>query len=54
MGAGKGDIKGYVVVVKPGRIIYELSGVSFEVAEEALRRAGAKMPFKTKIIKRES
>ncbi len=50
MGAGKGDIDHWVVVVKPGRILFELRGVPSDVAKEALRRAGHKLPFKTKII----
>jgi len=53
MGQGKGDIEGYVVVIKPGRIIFELAGVSEEIAREAIRRAGAKLPFKNKFIKRD-
>lgn len=53
MGSGKGDIQEYVVVVTPGRIIYELSGVSEEVAHKALAMAANKMPFKAKIVARE-
>lgn len=53
MGAGKGDVVGYVAVVTPGRIIFELAGVSQQVAQEALRRAAAKLPFKTKLVGRE-
>lgn len=53
MGAGKGDVVGYVAVVTPGRIIFELAGVSQQVAQEALRRAAAKLPFKTKLMGRE-
>jgi large subunit ribosomal protein L16 len=53
MGSGKGDVKGYVCVVKPGRIIFELAGVPSEIAEEALKRASHKLPFKTKIIAKE-
>ena len=53
MGSGKGDIDRYVAVITPGRIIYELAGVSVELAEDALKKAGAKMPFKTKFVKRE-
>jgi large subunit ribosomal protein L16 len=52
MGAGKGDVKGHVVVIIPGRIIFELAGVDREIAQEAMRRAGAKLPFKTKFISR--
>lgn len=53
MGKGKGDIDRYVAVVTPGRILFELAGVPKEVAAEAMRRAGAKLPFKTKFIARE-
>ena len=50
MGSGKGDIDRYVAVVKPGRIIFELTGVESDIAQEALRRASHKLPFKTKFI----
>ncbi len=53
MGKGKGPVEGWVAVVKPGTIIYEISGVSAEVAKEALRLAGSKLPFKCKIVSRE-
>lgn len=52
MGAGKGDVKSHVAVVTPGRIIFELAGVDREIAQEAMKRAGAKLPFKTKFISR--
>ena len=52
MGGGKGEVEGYVAVVKPGRILFELSGVDEEVAQESLRRAGHKIATKTKFIKR--
>jgi large subunit ribosomal protein L16 len=52
MGAGKGDVVGWVAVVTPGRILFELGGVTPEIAQEALRRAAAKLPFKTKIVSR--
>ena len=52
MGAGKGDVKGYVAVVKPGKVLFEISGVSEIDAREALRLAGAKLPVMTKVIKR--
>lgn len=54
MGAGKGDPVGYVAVVKPGRIIFEIDGISREVAVTALKRAAAKLPVKTKLIFRNS
>lgn len=50
MGGGKGSVEYYVFPVRPGRIIFELDGVSEEKARQALRLAGYKMPFKTKII----
>jgi large subunit ribosomal protein L16 len=50
MGGGKGDIEGWVVPIIPGKIIFELAGVSSEIAHLALKRAGAKLPFKTRII----
>jgi large subunit ribosomal protein L16 len=50
MGSGKGDIDQYVIAVTPGRIIFELAGISTEMAKEAFRLAGAKLPFKTKFI----
>ncbi len=53
MGKGKGDISGYEVQVWPGRIIFELDGLPDEIGREALRKAGAKLPVKTKIISRE-
>jgi large subunit ribosomal protein L16 len=52
MGGGKGDIEGYVVTVLPGRIIFELTGVPEEIAKQALKRAAAKLPFKTKFVKK--
>jgi large subunit ribosomal protein L16 len=53
MGGGKGDIDRYVVVITPGRVIYEVAGVDEELVRDALKKAGDKMPFKTKIIIRE-
>ncbi len=50
MGGGKGDIVGYVAVVKPGRIVFELGGVSEDIAREAFRRAGHKLSVRTKFI----
>ncbi len=52
MGGGKGEIKGYVAVVTPGRMIFELTGVSDQDAQKAFSLAAAKLPFKTKIIER--
>jgi large subunit ribosomal protein L16 len=50
MGKGKGALDHYVAVVKPGRIMFEISGVPIEVAKEALRLAAQKLPVKTKFI----
>ncbi|HEX8932038.1 MAG TPA: 50S ribosomal protein L16 [Patescibacteria group bacterium] len=50
MGGGKGDIAEYVAPVKPGRVLFEMSGVTKEIALEALRLASYKLPVKTKII----
>ena len=47
---GKGEVEGYVAVVKPGNIIYEVSGVSEDVAREALRLGANKLPVKTKFV----
>ena len=52
MGKGKGNIEYYVCRVKPGRIIFEIDGVSDVVAKEAFDRASSKLPNKTKIVKR--
>ena len=54
MGSGKGSPEYWVAVVKPGRVLFEIKGVSEEVAREALRLASHKLPLKTKIIKREN
>ncbi len=51
MGGGKGSVDHYVAVVRPGRILFEISGVSEEIAEEAFRRASSKLPLKTVFIK---
>ena len=53
MGSGKGNPEYWVAVVKPGRVMFEIAGVSEEVAREALRLASHKLPIKTKIVKRE-
>ena len=54
MGSGKGDIDRYVAVVKPGKILFEVGGVSEELVIKAFERAGAKLPFKTKIVSKEN
>jgi len=53
MGSGKGDISGYVVPINPGKILFEMSGIVPEVAKEAMRRAGHKLPIKTSFITKE-
>jgi large subunit ribosomal protein L16 len=53
MGKGKGAPEYWVAVVKPGRIIYEMSGISETIAKEALRLASHKLPIATKFVKRE-
>lgn len=50
MGSGKGDVIGYVAVVKPGSVIFEMGAVPFETAQEALRLAAYKLPVKTKFV----
>jgi len=52
MGKGKGNVEGWVAVVKPGRIMFEIGGVSRDVAEEALKLAADKLPIKTKFVTR--
>ncbi len=51
MGGGKGDPEGFVAVVRPGKILYEFSGVPEDVAEEAHRLVDAKLPIKTRLVK---
>ncbi len=52
MGSGKGTLEYWVAVVKPGRVMFEISGVSEEVAREALRLATHKLPVKCKVVSR--
>jgi len=52
MGGGKGEVEGYVAVVRPGRVLFEMGGIEEEIAHEAFRRAGHKLAVKTKFIKR--
>jgi large subunit ribosomal protein L16 len=52
MGGGKGAVEFYVHPIKPGRIIFELTGIPEEKAREALRKAGDKLPVKTKFVKK--
>ena len=53
MGKGKGNVESWVAVVKPGRVMFEIAGVSEEVAREALRLAMHKLPVKCKIVTKE-
>jgi len=52
MGKGKGNVEYWVSLVQPGKMLYEMSGVSEEVAREAFRLAGAKLPVKTTFVKK--
>jgi len=52
MGGGKGSVDHYVFPVKPGRIIFEVDGISMEMAKEAFRRASDKLPIKSRFISR--
>mgnify|MGYP001812079100 CR=1 FL=1 len=53
MGSGKGNPEFWVAVVKPGRVMFELAGVDEDLAREAMRKAGHKLPVKTRFVKRE-
>jgi large subunit ribosomal protein L16 len=53
MGSGKGAPEGWVAIVKPGRVLFEMSGVSHDVAKEAMRLAAHKLPVKTRFLVRE-
>lgn len=53
MGSGKGDVQGYVFDVRPGRVIFEVDGAPEPQAREALRKAGTKLPLKTRVIARQ-
>ena len=52
MGSGKGNVEFWVAVVKPGRVMFELGGVDEELAREAMRKAGHKLPVKPRFVKR--
>src|SRR5436189_5350398 len=54
MGSGKGNPEGWVAVVKPGKVMFELAGVPEELAKDALRLAGHKLPIRTHFVHRES
>lgn len=53
MGSGKGDVAGYVVEVRPGRIIFEIDGAPEAMAREALRKAGTKLPVTARVVARQ-
>ena len=50
MGSGKGDVEGYVAVIKPGQLIFEIGAVTEEIAQEAFRLASHKLPLDTKFV----
>lgn len=54
MGKGKGDLDGYEFEVWPGRVLFEVEGVSEDIAREAIRKAGAKLPLKSRFVTREN
>jgi len=54
MGKGKGNVEEWVAIVRPGRVLYEVRGVEEDLAKEALRRAGRKLPVMTKFVSRET
>ena len=53
MGSGKGDVQGYVAEVRPGRVIFEVDGAPEAMAREAFRKAGTKLPLKTRVVARQ-
>jgi large subunit ribosomal protein L16 len=53
MGSGKGNPEGWVAVVKPGKVMFELAGVPEDLAKDAMRLAGHKLPIRTKFVYRE-
>lgn len=52
LGKGKGDLQGYVAPVRAGRVLFEVDGIEETMAREALRKAGTKLPLKTKVVAR--
>jgi large subunit ribosomal protein L16 len=54
MGKGKGNPEGWVAVIKPGRVMFELSGVPEPLAREAMELAGTKLPIKTKFVTKDT
>lgn len=53
MGKGKGDIQGYVAEILPGRVLFEVDGIPEAIAREAIRKAGAKLPIKSRFVTRD-
>ncbi len=53
MGSGKGDVTGYVIDIRPGRVLFEVDGTTEAIAREALRKAGTKLPVKVRVIARQ-
>jgi large subunit ribosomal protein L16 len=53
MGSGKGNVEFWVAVVKPGRVLFEMAGVSEDIAREAMRLAANKLPIKCKFVRKE-
>ena len=53
MGKGKGSPEGWVAVIRPGRVLYEMEGITEDIAREALRLASHKLPLRTKFVLRE-
>lgn len=53
MGSGKGDVVGYIIDVRPGRVLFEIDGAPEPMAREALRKAGTKLPMKVRVIARQ-
>lgn len=53
MGSGKGDVEGYVAVLKPGQLIFEMGAVPADIAKEAMRLAAHKLPIKTRLVTKE-
>jgi len=54
MGSGKGSVDHWVAVIRPGRVLFEIAGVSEDVAREAMERAAFKLPIRTQFVKRET
>ena len=53
MGSGKGDVAGYVMEVRPGRVMFEVDGIPEALARESLRKAGTKLPMKVRVVARQ-